>query len=150
MIERAAGTERRRIHGADTERHQTAGAGSQGGQPSVLRPAVFCGELLHALETTEGRRRRRKRDTSGDAIGLEMKRVLLDGAVRDDPAPHEFETWLLQRCMERGAADGGMRAMAISILEEWKLAAAAPEFSAWLQRGAPSADRMPDSTEGAP
>ena len=39
-----------------------------------LRPAAFCREILTALEATEGRRRRRKRNTSADAIGLTIKR----------------------------------------------------------------------------
>jgi len=36
----------------------------------ALRPAVVCGQLLAALAASDGRRRRRKRDTTPDAIGL--------------------------------------------------------------------------------
>src|SRR5438132_12968000 len=45
------------------------------------RPAVVCRELLAALDASEGRRRRRKRDTTPDAIGLTIKRDLLERAV---------------------------------------------------------------------
>ena len=39
-----------------------------------MRPAEVCSQLLRALDASEGRRRRRKRDTTPDAIGLELKR----------------------------------------------------------------------------
>jgi hypothetical protein len=35
--------------------------------------------------------RRRKRDTTADAIGLTIKRRLLEQAVRQDPEPEIFE-----------------------------------------------------------
>src|SRR2546427_436271 len=49
------------------------------------RPAQICRELLNALEASDGRRKRRKRDTTPDAIGLEVKRDLLVRAVAADP-----------------------------------------------------------------
>lgn len=89
-----------------------------------LRPAAFCGALLSALDASDGRRRRRKRDTTPDAIGLGIKRALLEAAVADDPAPDAFEGWLLERCL--AAADdvsvGAVRMMAIDVLAEWRLA----------------------------
>ena len=54
-------------------------------------PAAVCVELLAALEASEGRRKRRKRDTTPDAIGLAIKRELLEAAVREAPAAAEFE-----------------------------------------------------------
>jgi hypothetical protein len=42
-----------------------------------LRPAEFCRQLLATLDVSEGRRKRRKRDTTPDAIGLAIKRDLL-------------------------------------------------------------------------
>lgn len=102
----------------------------------ALRPAVVCRQLLEALDAAEGRRRRRKRDTTPDAIGLAVKRELLQAAVRSDPEPARFEAWLLER-----APEGGALAMARSLLEEWRLAAASAEFRAWLASGAPSEDR---------
>ena len=110
------------------------------GQTPQLRPAAFCRELVVALEASEGRRRRRKRDTRPDAIGLEMKRRLLEAAVTADPEPHAFEEWLLERCLAAGD-DGGLRAMAISIRDEWRLAAELGGFREWLEDGAPSEDR---------
>jgi hypothetical protein len=107
---------------------------------AVTRPAAVCRALLAALDGAEGRRRRRKRDTTPDAIGLAMKRTLLEGAVRDDPDPDAFEGWLTARCAETGGAEGGMRAMALDVLAEWRMAASSPSFEAWLAAGAPTAD----------
>ena len=107
---------------------------------STLRPADVCHQLLATLNASEGRRRRRKRDTTPDAIGLAMKRDLLAAAVRDDPEPAAFEGWLLERCQASGIADGPVRAMAIEILAEWRLAEASRPFQHWLAQGAPSDD----------
>ncbi len=79
-----------------------------------------------------------------DAIGLAIKRDLLDRAVAADPDPDEFEAWLLEQCAAAGPAEGGMRAMALSIFEEWRLALGAggggSAFRDWLAQGAPSDD----------
>jgi hypothetical protein len=106
------------------------------------RPALVCRELVAALEASEGRRRRRKRDTTPDAIGLGIKRDLLEAAVAADPDPEVFEGWLLERCLapSGGASVGAVRAMALELLAEWRLACAAEDFAAWLDRGAPSED----------
>jgi hypothetical protein len=105
-----------------------------------LRPTAFCRQLLAALNASEGRRKRRARNTTPDAIGMTLKRDLLAGAVRDDPAPEAFEGWLFQHCLAAGAASGAVRAMALDILQEWRLAAASPAFRQWLDAGAPSDD----------
>ena len=121
--------------------------------PALLRPARLCGDLLNALEASEGRRRRRVRDTTPDAIGLQIKRELLEDIVRADPEPEAFEGWLMQRCYEAGLADGPVRAMALSIWDEWRLASTTDEFRRWLEQGAPSDDREGsprDSHEGSP
>ena len=104
----------------------------------------MCAELLAALDASEGRRRRRKRDTTPDAIGLTIKRDLLERAVAADPAPERFEEWLYEQCLAAGPSEGGVRAMALSIFEEWRLAQDATAFGAWLQRGAPSDDALSD------
>jgi hypothetical protein len=108
-----------------------------------LRPASFCGALLAALDASEGRRRRRKRDTTPDAIGMSLKRSLLHAAIADDPDPDTFEGWLLSRCLNGAdaASPGALRAMARDMLTEWRLAAASPAFRDWLAAGAPSEDR---------
>jgi len=104
------------------------------------RPAGVCRGLLAALEASEGRRQRRKRDQTPDAIGLGLKRDLLQRAVDEDPAPEQFEAWLLEQCLA-SPWPGGARAMALQILEEWRLATVADDFAGWLARGAPSDDR---------
>lgn len=105
------------------------------------RPAELCHDLLEALEATEGRRRRRKRDTTPDVIGIGIKRELLEAAIRDDPEPETFEGWLVERCLAAGTGSGPYRAMALVILEEWKLAGVADSFRGWLRSGAPSDDK---------
>lgn len=108
------------------------------------RPADLCRELLAAIEASEGRRRRRKRDTTPDAIGLEIKRGLLERVIAADPDPDELEAWLQQQCLSAGAEEGGVRAMALSIFEEWCLARQDESFRQWLARGAPSDDAPRD------
>jgi len=103
-----------------------------------LRPGAFCQKVLLALSASEGRRRRRKRNTTPDAIGLSMKRSLLERAAREDPAPDDFEGWLLSAC--NGEDGGGVRAMALEILTEWQLFQVEPSFRVWLEQGAPSDD----------
>jgi len=115
------------------------GRGGRGGQGGT-RPSDVCRELLAALEASEGRRQRRKRDTTPDAIGLGIKRDLLERAVAADPEPSAFEAWLLDQCRGAGGSEGGVRAMALSIFEEWRLAQEAEPFREWLARGAPSDD----------
>jgi hypothetical protein len=106
------------------------------------RPAALCRELLRALDASDGRRRRRKRDTTPDAIGLGIKRALLEAAVAEDPSADQFEGWLLARCLGADAtvSIGAVRMMALDVLAEWRLAQRVPDFRAWLDRGAPSDD----------
>ncbi|HYK82727.1 MAG TPA: hypothetical protein VEU55_06240 [Gemmatimonadales bacterium] len=111
--------------------------------PPEIRPRDLCRELLAALEGSEGRRRRRKRDTTPDAIGLAIKQELLERAVAADPEPVAFEIWLEEQCRAAGGAEGGVRAMALEIFEEWRLAHEADSFREWLARGAPSDDARP-------
>jgi hypothetical protein len=108
-----------------------------------LRPSQVCAELLDALEASEGRTRRRKRDQRPDVIGLGIKRRLLEAAVREDPEPADFEGWLLDRVVQAGAGNGADRAMALQVFEEWRLATFSDPFRGWLASGAPSADRHP-------
>jgi len=112
-----------------------------GGASAELRPGALCSELLMALEASDGRRKRRARDTTPDSIGMRIKRDLLEEIVQADPEPAAFEAWLVQRCLQAGTADGPVRAMALSIWDEWQLAATTEEFRRWLAQGAPSDDR---------
>ncbi len=112
------------------------------------RPGEICRQLLSALDASEGRRRQRKRDTRPDAIGLAIKRRLLEATVAADPEPEVFEGWLLQQTIATSGRDeqappdaaGPLRAMALDILAEWRHALGSPAFRDWLRQGAPSAD----------
>ncbi len=116
---------------------------------SGLQPGQFCRLLLQTLEAAEGRRRRRKRDQTPDAIGLALKRDLLERAVADDPPPEAFEAWLLGAAIA-APASGPVRAMCAEIFHEYRFAAADPHFHGWLEAGAPSADADPASVGAGP
>jgi hypothetical protein len=113
------------------------------------RPADICRELLETIDVSEGRRKRRVRDTTPDAIGLQLKRALLEEIVSADPETDDFEAWLVERCLAEGAADGPLRAIALTIWEEWQLTRASGDFRRWLAEGAPSEDRESSSGNGA-
>lgn len=115
---------------------------------STLRPAAVCKALLAALEASEGRRRKRKRDQTPDDIGLTFKRELLEQAVSDDPEPEAFEEWLLNYTAIHDSA-GGIFAMARAVFEEWRLSHSMDEFKSWLEQGAPSDDATDGSPSGA-
>ncbi len=107
-----------------------------------LRPAEVCKALLAALEASEGRNQKRKRDQKPDTIGLSIKRSLLVRAVEEDPKAEAFEEWLLnypEKCAT-AVSSGAVAAMARSVLEEWRLAHSMGAFRLWLERGAPSDD----------
>lgn len=106
----------------------------------LVRPALFCRALLAAMEASEGRRQRRKRDQTPDALGQELKRWVLEQAIAADPEPEAFEGWLLQLVLETPGS-GGLRAMCQEVLMEYRLAQYDPDFRAWLAVGAPSADK---------
>jgi hypothetical protein len=110
-----------------------------------------CTRLLEALEASDGRRRRRKRDQTPDTLGLAIKRSLLESAVADDPDPEAFEGWLLERALAAAPefSVGAVRAMALDVFTEWRLACESPDFDAWLAAGAPSDDRAADDGQGA-
>jgi hypothetical protein len=108
-----------------------------------LTPVELCRGLLGALDASEGRRKRRVRNTNADSIGLAIQREILEAAVRDAPVPDEFEAWLMDRCMAEGVADGAARAMALFIWDQWQLAQKAPDVNAWIVAGARSDDRTP-------
>jgi hypothetical protein len=112
---------------------------------SAPRPVDVCRALLAALDAADGRRRSRKRDQTPDAIGLAIKRELLERAIREDPAPSAFEGWLLNSSLNCSApvSPGAVSAIARIIFDEWNLARSMGDFKAWLERGAPSDDAHP-------
>lgn len=105
----------------------------------TLQPAQFCGYLLQAIEASEGRRKRRRRDTTPDALGLQLKRDLLGLAIEQQPAPEDFEGWLLRQVLA-APASGPVQALCTEILAEYRIAADDEGFALWLAAGAPSAD----------
>lgn len=107
-----------------------------------MQPGEVCAALLAALDASDGRRRKRKRDTTADALGMAVKRELLERAVRDAPAADAFESWLARQIDELAAreGEGAARAMARDLHAEWTLAQSSAAFREWLLRGAPSAD----------
>ena len=115
---------------------------------AALRPALVCRQLLQAIDSSEGRRKRRKRNTTPDALGMEVKRDLLEAAVTDDPDPDDFEAWLFARVQTSGAQMGATRAMAVQIWDEWQFALASGRFREWLAAGAPSDDSRPGTDMG--
>ena len=105
----------------------------------TYRPADVCRALLAALDAADGRRKSRKRDQTPDAIGLALKRQILEQVIQENPDPQSFEAWLLNYSQSRQSS-GAVAAMARAVLDEWRLAHAMGDFKAWLDRGAPSDD----------
>ena len=111
------------------------------------RPADFARRVVAAVDASEGRRRRRKRNTEPDKIGLEIKRDLLARAAEADPEPEGFEAWLLAQALS-AEASGPVRALCAEILDEYRLARDDATFATWLAAGAPSADAFPEEGPG--
>lgn len=108
----------------------------------TCRPSEVCRALLAALDASEGRRSRRKRDQTADAFGLAIKRALLQRVVAEDPTPQAFEEWLFNypgTCTEPEQV-GPALAMARAVFEEWRLVHTLRDFKSWLENGAPSDD----------
>jgi hypothetical protein len=99
-----------------------------------MRPADFARSLVAAVQASDGRRRRRKRDTEPDRIGLDIKRDLLAGTAAEDPDPEQFEGFLLGRALA-AEASGPVRAICLEILDEYLLARADSAFASWLANG---------------
>jgi len=117
-------------------------------EAAVPRPAQVCAQLIQATEASEGRRKRRKRNTTPDSIGMEIKRELMEAAIAADPDPEAFEEWLYQQVLLAGPLSGATRAMARQLLDEWQFALMASGFRDWLAEGAPSDDARPGSDQG--
>jgi hypothetical protein len=105
----------------------------------IFRPADVCRALLGALDAADGRRKSRKRDQTPDAIGLALKRKILEHVVQENPDAEMFEAWLLNYSQTKNSS-GAVAAMARAVLDEWRLAHSMDDFKAWLDRGAPSDD----------
>jgi hypothetical protein len=117
-------------------------AGTIDGPPRAYRPSEICRALLAALDASDGRRRKRKRDQTADAFGLAVKRELLQRVVDEDPPPDAFEEWLFNypTTCARPELAGPALAMARAVFEEWRLTHTLRDFKRWLEQGAPSDD----------
>jgi hypothetical protein len=71
---------------------------------------------------------------------MAIKRTILEETVRDDPDPDAYEEWLLTRCITSETPSGPLRAMALEVLSDWRLAQTSVVFRSWLEEGAPSDD----------
>jgi hypothetical protein len=120
---------------------------SAGDSADLARPAGVCRALLAALDASDGRRRKRKRDQTADAFGLAIKRDLLQRVVDEDPPPDAFEAWLIDYPATCGKPElaGPALAMARAVFDEWRMAHTLTDFRRWLEQGAPS----DDANEGA-
>ncbi|HEV3143196.1 MAG TPA: hypothetical protein VGZ47_04855 [Gemmataceae bacterium] len=94
-----------------------------------LRPADFARLLLSSGDLLP---RQRARDQQADRAGMEIKQRVLNAVVERDPEPEEMEAALVGIVEELGPPTGPARAIAVGILEEWRLASATPEWLAQL------------------
>ena len=102
-----------------------------------LAPAAYAEQALNAIDVSEARRKKRKRDTRSDLTGMNIKRGLLEGAIHDQPAPDEFEGWLMEQVFQ-APAGGPIRAMAMEVLADYENARLFHSFNNWLADGAPT------------
>ena len=76
--------------------------------------------------------RQRARDQQADRAGLELKRRVLDALMAMDPEPEEMEAALMKIVEEMEPPTGPTRAIALTLLDEWHMANATPEWLAQL------------------
>jgi hypothetical protein len=108
----------------------------------LLRPRDFALLLLGSGDLAP---RRRARDQQADRVGLDLKRRVLEALLARDPDPEDMEAALLFAVDELGPPTGPMLAMARLVLDEWRTAAATPE---WVAHLLGEAVRPPASEEG--
>jgi hypothetical protein len=111
-----------------------------------LSPGEFARQALKALDASDGRTMRRKRDQLPDVIGLGIKRGILTRAANEDPPAERFEGWLMEQALG-ASVSGGILAMCSEILDDYRLAAMDSTFYGWLAAGAPSADASGEARE---
>lgn len=96
---------------------------------ALVRPAALAELLLASGDLLP---RKRARDQQADLTGLALKRQMLNLLLSFDPEPEEIDQ-ALERCVEViGPPPGPARAIALSILEEWRAAQQSPEYIRWL------------------
>jgi hypothetical protein len=88
-----------------------------------LRPRDLAVLLLASGELSP---RQRARDQQADHAGGALKRRVLSELIARDPDGPELEAALLAVVEEIGPPPGPTRSVALSFLEEWRVAAATP------------------------
>jgi hypothetical protein len=92
-----------------------------------LRPRDLAVLLLASGELSP---RQRARDQQADHAGGSLKRRVLSEVIVRDPNAPDLEAALLAIVDEVGPPTGPTRAVALSFLEEWRIAMASP---GWVQ-----------------
>src|SRR5262245_40369084 len=98
-------------------------------QPAALRPKDLALLLLASGDLLP---RQRARDQQSDMAGNALKARLLNELVGLDPEPEQLVTVLEQLVATFGPPTGPTRAVAVGVLEEWRVACESPEFVTWL------------------
>ena len=105
--------------------------------PEPLRPRDFALQLLGSGALAP---RQRARDQQADRAGLDLKRRILGELVARDPEAAEIEAALMEAAEAAGPPAGPARAVAVMVLEEWRMASASP---AWVELLLGEATRPP-------
>jgi hypothetical protein len=87
--------------------------------------------------------RQRARDQQADLAGLALKKRVLEELAALDPEPEELEAALMQIVEKIGPPTGPTRSLAVTIRDEWLVACAAPEWTAYLL-----GEAIQDASEG--
>jgi hypothetical protein len=110
--------------------------------PADLRPRDFALLLLASGDATP---RARARDQQADRAGLDLKRQLLTVLVALDPEPDDAEAALAEAVERMGPPPGPPRAVAVALLDEWRLAQVTP---GWLEHQLGAAIHPPGAEGG--
>src|SRR5262245_15543043 len=115
-------------------------------ESSSLRPKDVALLLLASGDLLP---RQRARDQQSDLHGNALKSCVLNELIVLDPDPAQVEATLAQIVELLGPPTGPTRAVAVSVLEEWRAACASPEFVEWLLAQAVHAGLEPTEGRGA-
>lgn len=94
-----------------------------------LRPRDLALLLLASGELSP---RQRARDQQADLTGGELKRRVLTELIARDPDGPDLEAALLEIVAAFGPPTGPTRSVALSVLDDWRQAAASPGWVAHL------------------
>jgi hypothetical protein len=99
----------------------------------LLRPSDWAKLVLASGDCLP---RQRARDQQADLAGAEMRLQVLKGIVELDPDPPALEAALHKIVHELDAPSGPLRAIAVSLRDDFQATATTPELLAWLKAGA--------------